>query len=775
LKKIEILAPSGSKEALIGAINAGANAVYLAGKRFGARAYAANFEDQEIIDVIRYAHLRGVFVYVAINTMIFDDEINDLLKYTDFLVEHQVDAFIIQDLGVINLLSKRYPHIDLHASTQMNTHHINQVMFLKDIGVKRIVMARETPIEVIRHIKKEIDIEIEVFVHGALCVSYSGNCLMSSMISLRSANRGECSQPCRHSYSLYKDHKIVSDTSYLLSTKDLMTLDHVNELIEAGVDSIKIEGRMRKPEYVIQAVKSYKKAIDNYFHKDKTFVIDVEVNKLKKVFNREFTKGYLFSIEPKDINHDLRPNHMGVEVGEVINYKSNKAIIKLSDGLSVNDGYRIIGVKDVGDRVSRILKRSQLVQHAFTNDIIELDLKDQVSIGSKVLKTTDIDLEQELAIYLNENYKLIGLKGSLEAFSNQRMSISLTDGKHKVDIESDLILEEAIKNPTTKEMLYDHVTKLGQTPFFFESIEINTDEKAFVSVKVLNQLRRDAISEIEKKRTVDEKPLVIIKENKFIETKQLDEKKTIAKVTNITQYNHLLQYQDIDIYVEDRIKIDQQLPSNVIRILKRVQFKNIKPVNENAVVHEVGTLFNNKMQFYMVTSEFLNVSNIYSAHLLYLYGAKRVTLSLELSKERIKSFINNYQEIFGVKPNVEVVIYGRTELMLSKYCPIAKTYKTQQNCLLCEKNQYALKDQTGKTFPLVHDGQCNIKLLHHQALNLIPFISELKKTGISNFRIDFTIEDHHEISNIMSFYQQNIENSVMIKNPNMYHQGRFLK
>ena len=233
MKDVELLAPVGNKEALIGAINAGANAVYLAGKKFGARAFSNNFEEENLIDAIRYAHLRGVFVYVTVNTLIFDDEIEDLLKFTDVLVENHVDALIVQDLGMIDLMIRRYPMTDIHASTQMNIHNIKQVKFLKKLGVKRIVMARETPLSIIKQIKKNIDIELEVFVHGALCVSYSGNCLMSSMLGGRSGNRGECAQPCRLAYRLYKDNQMISNQSYLLSTKDLMTIEYIDQLIEA--------------------------------------------------------------------------------------------------------------------------------------------------------------------------------------------------------------------------------------------------------------------------------------------------------------------------------------------------------------------------------------------------------------------------------------------------------------------------------------------------------------------------------------------------------------
>jgi len=262
MNRIELMAPAGSKEAFLGAINAGADAVYLGGKKFGARAFAANFESEEMPDLVRYAHLRGTSVYVTINTLIFDDEVDELIRYTDELVNADVDALIIQDLGMLDLLHRRYPAMPIHASTQTNAHNPLQVRFLKELGASRVILARETPIETIRAIKKSVDIEIEVFVHGALCVSYSGNCLFSSMVGHRSGNRGECGQPCRLPYTLLRDGEPISDQAYLMSTKDLMTLSRLDELVASGVDALKIEGRMRKPDYVIQTVLSYRQDLD---------------------------------------------------------------------------------------------------------------------------------------------------------------------------------------------------------------------------------------------------------------------------------------------------------------------------------------------------------------------------------------------------------------------------------------------------------------------------------------------------------------------------------
>jgi putative protease len=552
MKKIEILAPAGSKESMIGAINAKANAIYLAGKKFGARAFANNFEDNDLIEVIHYAHLRGVLVYVTVNTLIFDEEIEPLLQYTDQLVKNGVDALIVQDIGVMDILIKRYPNLDIHASTQTNTLNIHQVKFLKNMGVKRIVMARETPIEMIKQIKKQVDIELEVFVHGALCVCYSGNCLMSSMLGGRSGNRGECAQPCRLAYSLLKENNTVSDESYLLSTKDLMTIDYLEQLIEAGVDSIKIEGRMRKPEYVIQAVSSYRKAIEAYENQIKIKLED-EYLKLKKVFNRDFTKGYLFNESPSKIVSDYRPNHMGIEVGVVINYKDSKVSIQLTDTLEVNDGYRIISDKDYGNTVSRIIKDEGIVKKALAGDIIKLDVTEKIKIGSKVLKTSDHQLELSLSKYLDENYKMIPLQGQVIAKANHYLTLTLDDDKHQVTFTSTEPLSKATTKPVLKNQIVDQFSKLGNTPFYFESLIIDTDEASFISIKEMNELRRSALDAIIQLRTQNQ--LKTINTKMDLSKNKMDHiPKLIVKVSTKKQFDKAVSSNVDFIYYEDIIK-----------------------------------------------------------------------------------------------------------------------------------------------------------------------------------------------------------------------------
>ena len=288
MKKIELLAPAGDMESLKAAIEAGCDAVYLGGDNFGARAFSKNFSNDELVEAINYAHLYGVKVYVTVNTLVYDSEVADFLKYIEFIHKNNVDAVLIQDLGMFDLVRKTFPNLELHASTQMHIHNLDGVKVMESLGIKRIVLARETNIQDIKNIVKNTKCEIEVFVHGALCISYSGQCLMSSLIGGRSGNRGKCAGSCRLRYDIMDtDGNVLNTGKYPLSTKDLNSLEYVGELIDAHVSSLKIEGRMKSKEYVYKVVSIYRHAIDNYYKYGKVIIDKDDMLELRKIFNRD--------------------------------------------------------------------------------------------------------------------------------------------------------------------------------------------------------------------------------------------------------------------------------------------------------------------------------------------------------------------------------------------------------------------------------------------------------------------------------------------------------
>ncbi|MBQ6559309.1 MAG: U32 family peptidase, partial [Erysipelotrichaceae bacterium] len=388
MKKIELLAPAGDFNCLKAAISNGADAVYLGGKNFSARAFAQNFDNAELIKAIEYAHLRNVRIFVTLNTLLNEYEIKNALKMADFYYKNHVDALLIQDLGLYYVLKERYPDFELHCSTQMHVHNVHGVINAKQLGFKRVVLARESSLELIRECCRQ-EIEIEVFVHGAICVSYSGQCLMSAHTKDRSANKGACAQCCRLKYHLYDDRnsRIPLTTEYPLSTKDMMLINDVPDLIEAGVSSLKIEGRMKSSAYVGYVTSIYRKAIDSYYEGRHYQISDRELKDLKALFNRNFTNDLLRG--RNDLFGQKTPNHLGISIGEVVNHRNGYTYIHLNDRLSQFDGIRI---GEFGCIVNMLYKDELLVSEGKTGEIVAI--KTESPVKGEVFKTYDHLLEE---------------------------------------------------------------------------------------------------------------------------------------------------------------------------------------------------------------------------------------------------------------------------------------------------------------------------------------------------------------------------------------------
>ena len=496
MKRPEILAPAGNMETLIAAINAGCDAVYLSGKKYGARAYAANFSNDELVQAINYAHLYDVKVYVTVNTLIYEDEMDDLLEYVGFLHKIGVDALIIQDLGAMDLIRQTYPNLELHASTQMNVHSLNSVKLLEQFNIKRAVLSRELSIEEVKYIKENTNMEIEIFVQGALCISFSGECLMSTLIGDRSGNRGTCAQCCRMKYDLIKDNKVINKDKYPLSTKDLCTLNNIGRLIDIGIDSIKIEGRMKRKEYVYLAVSLYKKAIDSYIKTGKVNITEKDIKELKKIFNREFTKGFLFNEENNNFTNPKRPNHQGIQVGNVIEIKDKYFKLKLTDELNLQDGIRIVA-DDIGFIVTKMFVKDKSVESAHKGDIVKIYQK--INSLSEVVKTTDYKQLQNIDELIKVKRR-VPLDVEIEAKVGTPLKGIFKYKDIAIEVKSDKILEQANKVSATREDIISKIDKLKDTVYYLNEIKIDMDDNIFIPVIFINELRREAIEKLNKKR-----------------------------------------------------------------------------------------------------------------------------------------------------------------------------------------------------------------------------------------------------------------------------------
>ena len=367
-KQIELLAPAGSYEALQAAVQNGANAIYLGGNDFSARAFATNFNRDELKQAVIYSHLRNVKIYVTVNTLYEDNQFENLKDYLLFLASINVDALIIQDLGLMAYVKKYFPNFEIHMSTQTSIYSLSAVKYFERLGVDRIVLARENSLEEIKNICNNSKLDIEVFVHGALCMSYSGQCLMSSMIAKRSGNKGACGQPCRLAYKLQKDGKNLDQVpSYLLSPKDLCTIENVGALIEAGITSFKIEGRMKRPEYVAIIVKQYREAIDAYFQKQNSKNYSKQIKEMKQMFNRGFTGGYL--LQDKDLMADDYPGNRGIKLGSVLDYDKKRKVVKIKLIDKIKQGDRIsFKSVDYTRTITKLFLNHRLVNQAVAKD-----------------------------------------------------------------------------------------------------------------------------------------------------------------------------------------------------------------------------------------------------------------------------------------------------------------------------------------------------------------------------------------------------------------------
>ena len=386
MKIPELVSPAGNMLSLKAAIANGADAVYLGFKKFGARYYAGNFTKKEFREAVKYAHEKNAKVYVTINTLLKDNEFKELRRLLKIAVKENADAVIVQDLGVLKYIKENFPELRVHASTQMNVHSLHGIKFLEKYGVKRAVLARELSIDEIKEIRRKSRIELEVFVHRALCFSYSGNCLLSSLIGGRSANRGRCAQACRRRYKLFENKEHVF-SGYLLSMKDLCAAEILDMVINAGADALKIEGRMKKPEYVAVVTKIYREFLDRAA-KGSFYIKEEELYELRKIFNRDFTHAYLLGSRKNMLNPYFCDN-AGVEIGMVTGKNKNRIKIKLSEELNKGDGIEIMISK--GRSIGMEVNFS-----ARAGKVVELAMKERdaakVKLGSIVFKTRDIEL-----------------------------------------------------------------------------------------------------------------------------------------------------------------------------------------------------------------------------------------------------------------------------------------------------------------------------------------------------------------------------------------------
>ncbi|NLZ82322.1 MAG: U32 family peptidase, partial [Clostridiales bacterium] len=501
---IEILAPAGSYEGMKAAMNADCDAVYIGGSSFGARAYANNLNEDTLLRAIDEAHIRNKRLYLTVNTLVKERErLEGLEHFLDRFYERGLDAVIVQDLGVLHYIHRNFPDLPIHASTQMTLTMAEGANLLKDYNVSRLVTSRELSFKEIRAIRDNTDMEIESFVHGALCYCYSGQCLMSSMIGGRSGNRGRCAQPCRMSYQFYSENSRISNDkeTYLLSPKDINTVAFIPELIEAGVDSFKIEGRMKRPEYAAAVTSIYRKYVDYYLEHGKEKYQDIvrsdvfsqDMMNLMDIYNRGgFSGGYGKTYNGKQMMSISRPNHSGVYVGDVVKAWKGQAKIDLKENINSQD---VLEIRDGEDKGYEFTSKDPMKADRILSANIGTA---KVKQGLKVYRTKNNSLLDKITReYIDQDVKQ-AIYGSLYAKSGERLELTLTSNSISVTAYQDIV-QEAAKQPMTKEKLLAPIMKTGDSPYYFDDLKVQMGEKIFVPVSWLNEIRREAIELLQKK------------------------------------------------------------------------------------------------------------------------------------------------------------------------------------------------------------------------------------------------------------------------------------
>ena len=751
-KQVEILAPAGSYDSLVAAIAAGADAVYIGGTRFGARAYADNLDVDAMCKAIDYVHLHGRKIYLTVNTLLKEQELEELYSYLLPYYQHGLDAVIVQDIGVLQYIRKQFPDLPIHASTQMTITNLLGAKMLENLGVERVVTARELQLGEIREISDNTNLEIESFVHGALCYSYSGQCLFSSMIGGRSGNRGQCAQPCRLPYSVEGAKK----NQYLLSPKDMCTLEQIPELIDAGIFSFKIEGRMKKPEYVALVTSMYRKYVDLYLEvgKEKYFVDVKDKEMLMDLYNRGgFCGGYYSTQNGPEMLSLNRPNHAGVPAIQI-----TEQVGKRISGCALVDIHKgdIIELPDV-DGNENYTYGHDVQKGAYTEIFVRNKLN--LSKGEILNRTRNDSLIQIIQENIIKKEMKESIDGTLLAEVGKPIELCLTYKDVSVNVSGDDV-QEAKNQPMDAERIEKQIRKTGGTPFEFKNVSVELKGIVFVPMQSINELRRKGLKVLEEKYLEQyRRPFI---ENRFAKKNanlSQNVPKLYVSVDTIEQWTETVKEENVlRIYLnscavnaEENLKeiIDsthdngKEIYLTMPNIFRKSFSKNLLLLKwDGALIKNYESFLFLKNQNFskpIVTDSNLYVFNNYSKEFWLNEGVEHITAPLELNQKELKEL--------GLETS-EFVIYGYTPMMVTAQC-IQKTTKG------CDKQmkQIQMQDRMKKEFTVKNFCKYCYNIIYNSSPTfLIDQLDEVKKLNPKALRLNFTIENREQTKEILKMY-----------------------
>lgn len=754
-ENLELLAPAGNEESFKAAVNAGADAIYMGLGKHNARVMAKNFTLSSYIECIKYAHIRGVKVYLTLNTLLEDDDIKDALELLIKLYEAGLDAVIIQDIGLASIIHDIMPDLHMHASTQVSAYSLEQVKFLESIGFKRVVLARELTLDEIKYITDNTNVEIEAFVHGALCVSVSGQCLLSLAIGTRSANKGACAQPCRMRYTLYKDNEKMSPKTYLLSKKDIYGLDILDKIIDSNITSLKIEGRNKTPEYVALVISTYRKYIDMY-KKDKKINIDSDDEKnLIQMFNRSGkSHGYLDEIKYKDSITTLSPKNTGLYLGEVIEQKSKFIKVKLEEDIDLHDGIEIYSKKGVVSTIVTCIKDNKgniINKECHKGDIIYLgDIKDTVFALDKIYKTSRYKLNLFVQNnYLEKNRRRRDLVLNVNIKMDSPVTLSAIINGEMYTYNTNILPEIAQNKELTLESIENCFSKTLDTGINFTKVVGYVQKGVFLRVSQLNDIRRNFVEKIEEKLSKGRYVSSIY--DKLVNKLNICcKKENISRTKNILsvyKYNCNIDYskeytkrfsqnlERIDFQAEDYVKYEKDIMhkyskynlgiviSNfVLNNLNRYLVANLERLLGMGVKTIILGSFKyldmvlelkKKYEFNLVADYTFNVTNSYSALFLTSLGFDIITPGFDATNEQI----NKLDRVCNIE-----LVNGYITAMTSRYCMIGSFVENRKEgavCSMpCQKGEYYIEDTYGERYNILCNNiDCVMRVIKENKLN----------------------------------------------------------
>ena len=802
---VELLSPVGDFDCLKAAVQNGANAVYFGGQLFNARYSAKNFDKDGIRDAVNYAKSRNVKINFTLNILLKNNEFDDAIDVVKYIYELGVDAVIVDDLGFAKYIIDNFPGMEVHGSTQMTIHNLDGAIALKNLGYTRVVLARESTLSDIDYICRNANIDIEAFVHGALCISYSGQCLFSSAIGGRSGNRGRCAQPCRMYYNMLETSDNVSykniGKGFLISPRDLCGLDFIPDLIKAGVKSFKLEGRMKTPEYVATVTRIYRKYIDLALS-DNEYVVDKnDLHDLMLAFNRGgFSKGCLGGDDNHDYVFEEKPSNQGLYIGNIskIDKKNGLISLKTNEPLDIGDTF-LVQQEDHKYTISEILKNGSHVKSAAIGDLVTIGrVKGKLELGDKIFKINSSVISKEIKEFNSHEHVKIPLVANFKALIGKPIELEVASLDEpgntyfglSASASSKIQPIEAISNPISNERLIEQLNKTTDTNFEFKQINIEMDDNIYIpKISSINALRRDALNALYQKG-VDNFTRILpskLSSTELVHQHVFPSVRTYSVLLNsIDTSMDYSSLKNVDrVYIPLKFFIKKEFESKLLEIsqftdcyidiptIVRDNFRNVFYNNFDEKVNKFnikGLVISNLsgIEFMMkyvgkldiVSKYTLNIYNNHTIDELKKVGVNRVTISPELDTDTLIDLCNN-----SSLPT-EFLVYGKLPVMHIQYCPLGKSNKCYPTCSMkCKtSNRFYLEDKLGYKFEFVPDNMQTITKIYNSKINSIDYA----KFPFDSCLISITDEDNldeiiYNVKNNIKFEGKNYTNGNLNK------------